>query len=155
MDFKRAIALYAKIMLFAGVIGAALIYYQGQLDGRQATALAEQQIRAKAAVDSTQTVYRELESEQQAHRAEYDPQQTVMMSYKVQEAKQAYEEAAAALNSITPAYESAQSKQEHTLLWLVPVIAVMLLHFILAMMFRPVRDELTARAAREKYNRRT
>jgi hypothetical protein len=150
MDIKRAIQNYAKVVLVLCIAGSALLIYQGELLGKQVRYSASQKALAETNVKATESAYRALESDQQAHRAEYDPQQTVMMSYKVQEAKQAHDAAKASLDSITPAYESQRDAKDRLMLWFMPIIAVLLLHVILVIMFRPLRDELAERAARAK-----
>jgi hypothetical protein len=147
MDIRRVLQTYAKVMLMLSIIGASLLYYQGDVLGKQVLSLESQLAQVKTDATAKEREYRALESDQQANRAQYDPQQTVMMSYKVQEAKQAYDSAKTALDSLEPELETQRDKREHLLLWLVPVIAVFLIHLIMAIMFRPLRDELADRAA--------
>ena len=147
MQIRSLVRIYAALMLLISIAMIAYIYYEGAKLAQQASVLAGQQAAKQVEADTSERSYRALETEQQAHRAEYDPRETVMMSYQVQEAKQAYENALAAVREIKPAYEAQRNKREQLLVWMVPLIAWGLLHAILLAMFRHQQDELAKRVS--------
>ncbi len=150
MTIRTALFTYAIFMIVLLFTGGVSLYWSGHKVSQEAAKVSSQLTQAQSAEQASQGVFRNLESEQQARRADYDPRQTVEMSYKVQQAKEQYEAAMAQVKRLEPEALALQARQERTFLWLIPLAVMWLLHLVLAAMFRPQRDELAAGAARRK-----
>jgi hypothetical protein len=153
MNIRVALTAYAKAMILLTICGGAVLYWQGDRTGKEAASRTSELVQAQSREQASQLEFRQLESEQQAGRATYSPQQTVEMSYKVQEAKDEYETAMAQVSRLEPEVQQLDAQTERTFLWLIPLIAVGLLHIVLAMMFRPQRDERAAETERRNKSR--
>lgn len=151
MHLRTAVFGYAALVILLAVISSAVLFWYGSQAGARLDTAEAALVQARADEQSRQNEYRRLESEQQAGRAAYDPVETVQMSYKVQEAKEQYEEAMDAAHRLEPQTQILRERKERIYLWLIPVIVAGLLHIVLAAMFRPQHDELAAAAvARRK-----
>jgi hypothetical protein len=141
MLIRKILFIYALIACATALVLSVLFASQGATVSRAAAAAGQRQAQLQQAYTQAQNTSKALESDQQAHRADYSPQQAVENSYKAQEAKAATDKVAADLTQAQHEYDAAQQRAARVYLLLVPVIAIGLLHVILVFMFRPRRED--------------
>jgi hypothetical protein len=77
-----------------------------------------------------EAVYKNLEAEQRAGRAEFDMARAIEISFKVQMAKDKYEKFKTESAKVAGEYEQISEKHRKQLLFVVPLIALAMLHGI-------------------------
>lgn len=141
MLIRKLLFVYALLACITALVLTVMFAMQGGALSRSAATAGERQAALEQAMTGAQSKSKALEAEQQAHRADYSPQEAVENSFKAQEAKAVTDQVAADLTQARQEYAAAQERAARVYLLLVPVIAIGLLHVILVFMFRPRRDE--------------
>lgn len=141
MLIRKMLFIYALIVCATALVLSFMFATQGATVSRAAAAAGQRQAQLQQAYTQAQNTSKSLEADQQAHRADYSPQQAVENSYKAQEAKAATDQVAVDLAKAQHEYDVAQQRAARVYLLLVPVIAIGLLHLILVFMFRPRRED--------------
>ena len=108
--------------------------------GQQLNALRGQLVRAETEAAARDSVYKRLEAEQRARRADYVGQEAITASIAVQEAKESFTAASSERDRLQHDVDAERAAAERRTLLLVPLIALGLLHVIGAVSFRPGRN---------------
>jgi hypothetical protein len=90
--------------------------------------------------EAVELKYRAMEQQQREARAGYNPRQAIEMSIRVQDAKDVFISAESDCHAEAQDYSAAERTYARRSLWLVPLIAVFLLHLVVASAFLPQRD---------------
>jgi H+/Cl- antiporter ClcA len=141
MLIRKLIFIYSVVACITALVLIVMFVAQGHALSSTAAAAGQRQAALEQAMTGAQSKSKALEADQQAHRADYSPQEAVENSFKAQEAKSVTDQVAADLAQVQKEYVTAQERAARVYLLLVPVIAIGLLHIILVFMFRPRRDE--------------
>jgi hypothetical protein len=142
MLIRKIVFTYALVACITAFVLTVMFVVQGGALSRSAAEAGQRQDALEQASIGAQSKSKALEADQQAHRADYSPQEAVENSFKAQEAKGVTDQVVADLTQARQEYASAQERAAKVYLLLVPVIAIGLLHIILVFMFPPRRDEM-------------